>query len=510
MRRGTWRQRRDRGSGGRGAAARARRGARARRKRGRRYRPGDGGRPNKKDYDIASDGSRYEKRGGGEPVCIDGEIPFEVPEGWEWARLESLSSVITDGDHQAPPQVNDGVPFLVISDVSNGGLSFNGTRHVPQSYYDAIDASRKPRAGDLLITVTGSFGITVPVNTETAFCFQRHIALIRPLIFREFLDLALSAPLAYERFKLESSGTAQKTVSLTVLRRTLIPLPSLVEQRRIAARVAELMPLVEQYGALEDEREALDAGLADRLRKSVLQEAVQGRLAAQDASDEPASALLERIRAERAAKVAAGELKAPKGGESVIYRDPSDGAHYEKRGKGEPVCIEDEIPFDVPRGWEWARLGSFINLLSGVDLQPACYNDAHRGIPYLTGASNFDNGDLIENRWTEAPTRISLEGELLFTCKGTVGQMAINRFEKAHIARQIMSIAPLDASTLAYIEVFLKSIVMNIRKDSKGVIPGIERATLLNALIPVPPLAEQHRIVARVEELTTLTSQLPR
>ena len=306
------------------------------------------------------------------------------------------------------------------------------------------------------------------------------------------------------------TGTTIKHLPARNLERMLVPLPSLVEQRRIAARVAELMPLVEQYGALEDEREALDAGLADRLRKSVLQEAVQGRLAAQDASDEPASALLERIRAERAAKVAAGELKAPKGGESVIYRDPSDGAHYEKRGKGEPVCIEDEIPFDVPRGWEWARLGSFINLLSGVDLQPACYNDAHRGIPYLTGASNFDNGDLIENRWTEAPTRISLEGELLFTCKGTVGQMAINRFEKAHIARQIMSIAPLDASTLAYIEVFLKSIVMNIRKDSKGVIPGIERATLLNALIPVPPLAEQHRIVARVEELTTLTSQLPR
>ena len=113
----------------------------------------------------------------------------------------------------------------------------------------------------------------------------------------------------------------------------LVPLPSLVEQRRIAARVAELMPLVEQYGALEDEREALDAGLADRLRKSVLQEAVQGRLAAQDASDEPASALLERIRAERAAKVAAGELKAPKGGESVIYRDPSDGGSHRKQGR---------------------------------------------------------------------------------------------------------------------------------------------------------------------------------
>ena len=462
---------------------------------------------------LASDGSRYEKRGGGEPVCIDGEIPFEVPEGWEWARLESLSSVITDGDHQAPPQVNDGVPFLVISDVSNGGLSFNGTRHVPQSYYDAIDASRKPRAGDLLITVTGSFGITVPVNTETAFCFQRHIALIRPLIFREFLDLALSAPLAYERFKLESSGTAQKTVSLTVLRRTLIPLPSLVEQRRIAARVAELMPLVEQYGALEDEREALDAGLADRLRKSVLQEAVQGRLAAQDASDEPASALLERIRAERAAKVAAGELKAPKGGESVIYRDPSDGAHYEKRGKGEPVCIEDEIPFDIPDTWEWVRLGSLV--LNRKQLKPAssfCYID----ISSIDNKSNklADCETVVEAK--KAPSRARKPVEVGDVLYATVRPYLHN----ACIVDRQFSVPPIASTGFAamvcpdgLVEQYLLECLLspffddyaNDLDNSKGVAyPAINDERLYRALIPVPPLAEQRRIIERVDELLAL------
>ena len=119
------------------------------------------------------------------------------------------------------------------------------------------------------------------------------------------------------------------------------------------------MPEINEYGALEDARERLDAELPDRLRKSILQLAVQGKLVKQDPADEPASVLLERIRAERAALVKAKKLKAPKGGESVIYR-ASDGGYYEKRGKGEPVCIDDEIPFEIPESWEWARLGSIV------------------------------------------------------------------------------------------------------------------------------------------------------
>ena len=260
------------------------------------------------------------------------------------------------------------------------------------------------------------------------------------------------------------------------------------------------MPLVEEYGELEDEREALDASLPGRLRKSVLQMAVEGRLVGQDPSDEPASALLERIRSERARLVAEGRAKKPKGGESVIWRG-SDGRRYEKRGGGEPVCIDGEIPFEIPEGWEWARLGSLINLLSGVDLKPSEYNDAHKGIPYLTGASNFCNGALIENRWTDCAKRVSKRGELLFTCKGTVGEMAINVFDEVHIARQIMSIDPSDYDCLGYIEVFLQSMVSSIKASAKGVIPGIERDALLGALVPVPPLAEQRRITSRVDEL---------
>ena len=288
-------------------------------------------------------------------------------------------------------------------------------------------------------------------------------------------------------------------------RTIFIPLPPLAEQRRIVERVDQLAPLVEGYGKLEGAREELDAALPTCLCKSVLQMAVQGRLVSQDPADEPASTLLERIRGQRRKLVAEKKMKFPKGGESVIFTG-SDGRRYEKRidtkgRESEPVCIEDEIPFEIPGSWEWARLESVIILLSGTDLKPFQYNDKKEGIPYLTGASNFANGKLIENRWTIEPSRISNKGELLFTCKGTVGEMAINQFDAAHIARQIMSITPCKYEMLPYITLFLKAMVEDIKSHAKGVIPGIERNTLLARLIPVPPLAEQNRIAEKSAEL---------
>ena len=441
--------------------------------------------------------------------CIADEVPFDgLPEGWAWTRLESLCSIITDGDHQAPPQQADGIPFLVISDVSSGKIDFSNTRHVSSNYFDSLDGSRKPRYGDLLLTVTGSFGIVVPVNTEERFCFQRHIALLRPLGYRRFLINALAAPSTYAYFNAKATGTAQKTVSLGCLRSTLLALPPENEESRIIKQLTQLMPLVEEYGGLEDAREALDAALPGRLRKSVLQLAVRGGLAPQDPTDEPAGVLLERIRGQRRQLVAGGKMRAPKGGESIIFAG-SDGRRYEKRvdargRESEPACIEDEIPFEIPEGWEWARLESVIVLLSGTDLNSSQYNDRHEGIPYLTGASNFADGKLIENRWTVEPSRISRKGELLFTCKGTVGEMAINRFDAAHIARQIMSITPNEYGMLPYITLFLNAMVEDIKSHAKGVIPGIERNTLLARLVPVPPLAEESRIAEKFAELLNI------
>ena len=124
----------------------------------------------------------YEKFPDGSVKCIEDEISFELPEGWEWCRLSTISQYISDGDHQPPPQTDDGIPFLVISNVSNGFLDFTSTRYVSPDYYNGITEYRKPCKGDLLFTVTGSYGIPVLVNENKLFCFQRHIAIIRPII----------------------------------------------------------------------------------------------------------------------------------------------------------------------------------------------------------------------------------------------------------------------------------------------------------------------------------------
>ena len=190
------------------------------------------------------DNSHYEKRGS-EEVCIDDELPFDIPENWCWSRLATLCKSISDGDHQPPPQVPSGIPFVVISNVSSGKIDLSNTRFVSHDYYENLHESRIPCRDDILFTVTGSYGIVIPVDTEDAFCFQRHIALLKPLqITTEFLSTWLKTPIVYEQCKHCATGTAQKTVGLNSLKNILIPLPPINEQVRILEQLEEILPLI--------------------------------------------------------------------------------------------------------------------------------------------------------------------------------------------------------------------------------------------------------------------------
>lgn len=191
------------------------------------------------------DNSHYEKLGGTEH-CVDDEMPFEIPLSWQWIRLHQLCKSIADGDHQPPPQVPAGIPFLVISNVSSGQIDLSNTRHVPQTYFEKLQWNRIPSVGDLLFTVTGSYGIVLPVRTSEQFCFQRHIALIKPIIVdTDFLSLWLSTPLVYEQCRKQATGTAQKTVGLNTLRDMLIPLPPYREQLRIVSELHQVLPYIQ-------------------------------------------------------------------------------------------------------------------------------------------------------------------------------------------------------------------------------------------------------------------------
>ena len=441
--------------------------------------------------------------------CIADEVPFEeLPEGWAWVRLEDCCSAIVDCPHSTPSYLAVETGYSAIdTNCMDDDWRLTGLRSLSQESYEKRTMRYAPQAGDIVFSREGSIGRSV-ILREGNICLGQRVMLLscnEVLLFNRYCQAALSSPYAWKLYRAANIGTGVKHINVSMIKAMLVPVPPLAEQHRIVERIDQLMPLVEGYGRFEDAREKLDAALPDRLRKSVLQMAVQGKLVPQDSADEPASALLERIRGQRRQLVAEKKMKAPKGGESIIFRG-SDGRRYEKRidkkgREAEPICIEDEIPFKIPVGWEWTRLESVIVLLSGTDLKPSQYNEKNEGIPYLTGASNFTNGELIENRWTIEPSRISNKGELLFTCKGTVGEMAINQFDAAHIARQIMSITPCEYEMLPYIALSLKAMVEDIKSHAKGVIPGIERNTLLARLIPIPPLAEQKRIAGKSAEL---------
>ena len=223
--------------------------------------------------------------------------PFEIDKKWQWVELSSVCSSITDGDHQAPPKSSDGIPFLVISNISKGKLSFKDTRYVPEDYYNKLQENKKPRNGDIVYSVVGSYGIPVLIDTDEEFCFQRHIALLKSSdwLNNKYLLYALKSNFVYRQATAVATGTTQLTVTLTGLRKIKIPLTSLEEQKEIVRRIESLFKLAD---SIEQQYQQAEVDLAT-LNQSILAKAFRGELVPQDPNDEPATVLLERIREER-------------------------------------------------------------------------------------------------------------------------------------------------------------------------------------------------------------------
>lgn len=236
--------------------------------------------------------------------------------------------------------------------------------------------------------------------------------------------------------------------------------------------------------------------IIDALRQKLLDAAVRGELVDRDNGEEPASALLERIAAERSRLIREKKIKKPKSSSRIERRD---GHFYESVDGSTPVCIDDELPFEIPDNWEWVRLGEISTLISGQDLTPKDYHSERSGIPYITGASNFDKGKLVINRWTTTPKSVAAGGSILLTCKGTIGELAILCENKAHIARQVMAICPIVKESVAFLMHVLQSAIKEYKYQAQSMIPGISRSVVLKTHVPLPPLQEQLRIVGALE-----------
>ena len=301
--------------------------------------------------------------------------------------------------------------------------------------------------------------------------------------------------------KYTKSGTTVENVNFDEFQKVLLPIPPIQQIDRIMSSTGSAESVV---STIEDDKAAL-ADYVIKAKSKILNLAIRGQLAPQDPADEPASVLLERIRAEKEELIKQGKIKRDKK-ESVIFRG-EDNSYYEKVGD-KVENISDEIPFELPDGWFFVRLKELWELISGRDLSPSEYNADGVGIPYITGASNFVDGKVELARWTTSPQVITEAGDLLLTCKGTIGGMAFNDFGNAHIARQIMAIRNTFALNSEYLALCMRFYINAIKDAAKGLIPGISREDILNLILPVPSPNYQAKIVERVAEVTNILSAI--
>ena len=446
------------------------------------------------------DNSYYEKFvATGEVKCIDEEIPFEIPKGWEWCRLGEISTYAQTKRKINASNADTQLWGLDLEDIEKGGRLLNiktvGERK-------AIGDKTVFKRGDILYSKLRPYLLKILVAPEGGICTPEIIPFTcYGNICKDYIVSFLKSPYVDDYINSATFGVKMPRVSTETMTSLLVPLPPLSEQFRIDTKAKELMPYIDEYGKAQDKLNKLNEELSYTIRKSILQEAIQGKLVPQIAEEGIAQELLEQIKTEKQKLVKGGKLKKSALNDSVIFKG-DDKRYYEKIGKS-VQCIDDEIPFGIPESWEWARLENCISLLSGRDLEPNQYNDNKVGIPYITGASNFKNGFLYVNRWTSSPITIASKGDLLLTCKGTIGAMAYNNIGDIHIARQVMGIKTYNVD-LQYIRLYLKFNINTLEKKANSMIPGISRNTILRMILPLTPLAEQKRIVEKVNQLMQL------
>ena len=422
----------------------------------------------------------YEKFQDGTVKCIEDEIPFEVPEGWCWARF--LAITINRDSERKPISASQ--------------------RTDVEKIYDYYGASGKIDKIDkyifdeklLLIGEDGANLVTrskpIAFFAEGKYWVNNHAHCIDSpdKSILQFICFFINA-INLEKYV---TGSAQPKMTQDNMNSILVALPPYKEQQLISQQLDIIWASIDK---IEFEKENV-LKLVDNAKSKILDLAIRGKLVSQDSNDEPASVLLERIRAEKEELIKQGKIKCDKK-ESVIFKG-DDNSYYEKIGN-KVNCIDEEIPFEVPECWDFIRLKTAWELISGRDLSPSEYNDKNNGIPYITGASNFENGHISLVRWTPVPQVITRRGDLLLTCKGTIGEIAYNNFGEAHIARQIMAIRNNYSLNVDFLALCIEYSMTKIKQAAKGLIPGISRDDILNLVIPIPPTKEQEIICNKLK-----------
>ncbi len=407
------------------------------------------------------------------PEITDEEKPFDIPGSWEWVRLGEIFLLQSGKNIKA-----ENIHHEQTESYTYPCYGGNGIRGFVDFFNSEGDFPIIGRQGALCGNINRARGKFYATEHAVLTATFANTDVSWACYFLKALNLNQYA-----------TATAQPGLAVSKINYVLIPFPPLAEQHRIVAKIEELLPDIDAYDKAQTKLQVIEQRFPDDMKKSLLQYAIEGKLVPQHKEEGTAKDLLAEIHAERTRLIKEKKIK---------------------KSKPLPAITDDEKPFDIPDSWEWVRLGDIIELQSGQDFSPSKYSDTDKdGTPYITGASSFTENGVLENRWTKCPKCIATKGDILLVCKGSgYGKVTICNLEEAHIARQIMAIKQRAYLNITYIKFFLMARIKLIKKNGQGVIPGISRDIVLNLLFPLPPLAEQHRIVTKLEELLPLCQQL--
>ena len=428
----------------------------------------------------------------------DEEKPFEIPEAWEWCRLGDIYNIYSAMRIHQTDWKTHGVPFFrgreLVQLIKTGSV----TPEIfisEELYKEKSEKSRLPQKDDILITAVGSIGQTYIVKGTNRFYYKdAYILCLHDfgVLYPKYIKMVLDSPQLQQEIHHDSLKTTVAQLTIIKANNLMIPLPPLSEQRRIVAKIEELMPLVEEYGVAQEKLNHLNEALPEALKKSILQQGIQGKLVPQDTKDEPASALLVQIRKEKEQLLKAGKLK--------------------KKDLATTPIADDEKPFEIPESWEWVRLGEITDVLGGYAFQSQDIK-GEKGTRVIR-ISDFNENGWVNNKIARYNDKeqlnqfeIKINDILLAMTGGTVGKSFFieNLPERMLLNQRVALIRSLKAVP-KFVDLLIKSpLIQNIineRKNSTN--DNISMGDITGFVIPLPPLAEQKRIVMKIEELMAL------
>ena len=469
-----------------------------------------------------ADNTPYEKIGD-EVRSLADEVPFEIPDSWEWVRLIDVCEYIQRGKS---PKYSPIKKYPVVAQKCNqwSGFSIEKAQFIEPNSLSSYGPERLLQDNDLMWNSTGLGTLgrmaiyKTAANPYKLAVADSHVTVIRPLkqfVLPEYLYYYFANPSVQSVIEDQADGTTkQKELATATIKAYLTPIPPLDEQRRILAKLSEVLPVVKNYGVVYDETTAMQEAFPESLKKSILQEAVQGKLVPQDPSDEPAEALLERIRAEKQRLIKEGKIKKDKH-ESVIFR--RDNSHYEKRSS-EEVCIDDEIPFEIPESWAWARLSSFGVFSSGKTPSMSNPQFWNGNVPWVTSKDMkrpvITDSEMHISELAAATMQLYPAGTLLLVARSGILKRLLPLCKlgiDSTINQDIKAFSLYDIELSEWLFYGIKAFEPFILKElvkSVTTVESLKFDEFAAMLIPVPPLSEQRRIIDAIKTAMNLLTPL--